>query len=150
MEHAAKKIKTQNPRKIFCFIDLYNIRSEQEFYETFSKEILKATAGSFEEIVKNTKIFFKHILPKISFSPDPSVDVQLSFDWEEVKKNPSEILNLPEMVGKSKKKDLIVCLDEFQNISFFDSPLPFQKKLRAHWQNTETLLIAFTEVSGIC
>lgn len=134
VQHAAGKIKKHHSEKIFCFIDLYNIRSEQEFYEAFSKEILKATAGSFEEIVKNTKSFFKQILPKISFSPDPSIDIQLSFDWEELKKNPSEILNLPETIGKSKKKDIIVCLDEFQNISFFDTPLAFQKRLRSHWQ----------------
>lgn len=134
VQHAATKIKKKHPNKIFCFIDLYNIRSEQEFYETFSKEILKATAGNLEELLKNTKNFFKQILPKISFSPDPAVDLQLSFDWEELKKDPSEILNLPETIGKSKNRDIIICLDEFQNISFFDNPAAFQKKLRAHWQ----------------
>lgn len=70
----------------------------------------------------------------MSFSPDPTINLELSFDWEDLKKNPSEILNLPETIGKAKKKDLIICLDEFQNISFFEHPLAFQKKLRAQWQ----------------
>ena len=32
------------------------------------------------------------------------------------------------------KKQIILCIDEFQNISEFDHPVDFQKKLRAHWQ----------------
>jgi uncharacterized protein len=134
VQHAAGKIRKKHPNKVFCFIDLYNIRTEKEFYEAYSREIIKATANNLDEIAKTVKTFFKQIIPKISFSPDPATDIQLSLDWEEVKKNPSEILNLPEKIGQAKKKDIIICLDEFQNISFFDFPLPFQKKLRAHWQ----------------
>jgi hypothetical protein len=134
IQHAAEKIRKQHPTKIFCFIDLFNIRTEKEFYEVFSREIVKATASNLDEIAKTVKNFFKSIIPKMSFSPDPSIDFELSFDWEDLKKNPSEILNLPEIIGKAKKKDLIICLDEFQNISFFEHPLAFQKKLRAQWQ----------------
>ncbi len=134
VQHAADKIKRQHPNKIFCFIDLYNIRTEKEFYEVFSKEIIKATTSNLQEIAKTVKTFFKTIIPKIGFSPDPSVDLELSFNWDDLKKNPSEILNLPEVISKAKKKDLVICLDEFQNISFFEHPLAFQKKLRAHWQ----------------
>lgn len=134
VQHVAERVRLKDPKKIFCFLDLYNIRTEQEFYEEFSKMVLKAASGSLEEVIQNTKTFFKNILPKIGISPDPSVDIQISFDWEEVKKAPSDVLDLPEKIGAAKKKDIIICLDEFQNISFFEDPLAFQKRLRAHWQ----------------
>jgi hypothetical protein len=51
-----------------------------------------------------------------------------------LKKDPSEILELPEKIAAAKKKKIIVCIDEFQNLSFFDNTLALQKKLRAHWQ----------------
>ncbi len=62
-------------------------------------------------------------------------DFSVSFDWNEVKKSPDDILNLPEAISKKKKLKIIVCLDEFQNIAFFDDSLAFQKKLPAHWQH---------------
>lgn len=132
--HAAQKLRRNNAKAVFCFIDLYNVRSEQEFYETFSREILKATATGWQEIVRNSKAFFKQLTPKLSFSPDAASDISIGFDWKEVKKNPSEILNLPEAIANAKKKEIIICLDEFQNISFFEDPLALQKRLRAHWQ----------------
>jgi hypothetical protein len=67
-------------------------------------------------------------LPKLSFSPDPATDISISFDWKEVKKDPSEILELPEKIAAAKKKKIIVCIDEFQNLSFFDNTLALQKK----------------------
>lgn len=42
---------------------------------------------------------------------------------------------MPENISKKKKIKIIVCLDEFQNISFFDDALAFQKNLRAQWQH---------------
>ncbi len=134
VEHAVRKKQQQHAGTLFCFIDLYNVRSEQEFYEVFARELLKVTANSWEEIARNAKLFFKHLIPRLSFSPDPASEISLGFDWKELKKNPSEVLNLPEKIGKAKKKEIVICLDEFQNISFFDEPLALQKKLRAHWQ----------------
>lgn len=134
IQHAAEKFGKKYPGKIFVFIDLFNVRSEQEFYELYSREVIRATADTWEEAVRNVKTFFKMLIPKLSLSPDQQSEISIGFDWKEVKKNPSEILNLPEAIGKQKKKEIIVCIDEFQNISFFDDPLSLQKRLRAHWQ----------------
>ena len=80
-------------------------------------------------------IFFKHLIPKFGISPDPAGELTISLDWEGVKKQPSEILNLAEAICKARKIRMIICLDEFQNISFYNDPVGFQKKLRAHWQH---------------
>lgn len=132
---AANKFQKGNKSYRFCFLDLFNIRNEQEFYPYFVKEILKASFSKWEEILDGAKKFFKQITPKFNIGLDPYNDFSISFDWDEIKKSPDEILNLPELIARKKKINFIICLDEFQNISFFDDPLDFQKKLRANWQH---------------
>lgn len=131
----ANSFQKKNPDYRFCFIDLFNVRSEQEFYSYFTKEVLKVSFAKWEEMIHLAKNFFKQITPKFNIGIEPTSDFSVSLDWNEVKKSPEEILNLPEVISKSKNIKIIVCLDEFQNISFFESPLAFQKKLRAQWQH---------------
>jgi len=118
----------------FCFLDLFNVRTEQEFYAQFAKEVLRVSFSRWEERIESAKRFLASVTPKFNVGVDPANDLSISFDWEEVKKSSEEILNLPEVVSKEKKIHLVVCLDEFQNIGFFDNPPAFQKKLRAQWQ----------------
>ncbi len=134
VQQVADKFKKTEPRMVFCFVDLFNIRTEQEFYEALSRQVLKATSSNLDEIGKAVGSFFKQIIPKMSFSPDPATGIEVSFQRDEIKKHYSEILNLPEKMAQKKKIKIIVCIDEFQNISFFDDPLAVQKRLRAHWQ----------------
>jgi hypothetical protein len=110
------------------------VRSEQEFYELYSSTVLQATTGSFEEAVRNVKIFFKQLLPSISLSPDPATEIEVSFNWKDLKKNSTEVLDLPNKIGQQKGMNVVVCIDEFQNISFMEDGIAFQKKLRAVWQ----------------
>lgn len=124
-----KDIKTK-----FCFIDMYNIRSEEQFYQLLAQEVLKASSTRFEEMLESTRNFLSRIIPKISVNPDPGNEISISMDWEEVKKNPDEILDFAEKIALSKNIRFIICIDEFQNISGFDEPVEFQKKLRSHWQ----------------
>ena len=132
--HTTNEIKKKNKKIIFCFIDLYNIRTEKEFLELFSSALVKATSNSFEDAVRNVKSIFKQLIPSVSLSPDPSAEIELSFNWKELKKNISEVLDMPEKLAKQKNVQLVVCVDEFQNISFMEDGIAFQKKLRAHWQ----------------
>jgi len=118
----------------FCFIDLFNVRTEEEFYTQYATALIKATSGKWEDIIKNAGKFFKHIVPQIKITPDAMNEVEFGFDWKSIKKSPDEILNLAETISKDKKINLIVCIDEFQNIGFFKDPIAFQKKLRSHWQ----------------
>ena len=130
----ARDISKENKEIRFCFIDLFNTRSEHEFYDYFATEVLKASFSKWEERIENAKMFFKQILPKFSFGIDPNEQFSVSFDWESIAKNPQEILDLPEIISKTKNIQLVICLDEFQNLSFFDDPLDFQKKARSAWQ----------------
>ncbi|MFZ1978450.1 MAG: hypothetical protein WAV76_10895 [Bacteroidota bacterium] len=130
-----KTLQEENKSLRFCFLDLFNVRSEQEFYTQFAREVLRVSFSKWEERVESAKRFFKQIAPKFNMGIDPINDFSISFDWEEVKKSPEDILNLPEKICKEKKIQLVVCLDEFQNVGLFDNPVSFQKKLRAQWQH---------------
>jgi hypothetical protein len=134
VQHVSARMKRKDKNLVFCFIDLFNTRSLEEFVEIYSSSLLKATSGTFEEVVSTVKSVFKHIIPAINLSPDPASDVSISFDWKTVKKNITEVLDLAEKLAQQKKIKLIVCVDEFQNISNLEEPVAFQKKLRAHWQ----------------
>ena len=57
-----------------------------------------------------------------------------STKWEEAKHNPDEVLDLAEKIAKKKGLNIVICIDEFQNITEFSDPDYFQKKLRSHWQ----------------
>ncbi len=129
-EIAAKKNKDLR----FCFIDLYNLRSEEQFYEHFALEVLKASTSKLEEISSTAFKFIGRLLPKLIVGNMPGNEVSLELDWEEVRKNPDDILDLPERISKDKNFRLVICIDEFQNIAGYDNQLDIQKKLRSHWQ----------------
>ncbi len=118
----------------FCFIDLFNIRTEEEFFSALAKELLKTAYPKWRERLEAARKFFNQISPKITLSSLPANDFSISFDWKEIEKSPDEILNMPEKLSRELNLKIVVCLDEFQNISFFGDALAFQKKLRSHWQ----------------
>jgi len=135
VENVSKKIRAENKNIKICMLDIFNVRSEAEFYEQFAKEVLRGTASRWEEMVENAKKFLSHLLPKISFSPDSQAEISFGVSWETMQQHPDEILNLPETIAKAKKISVIVCIDEFQSICDFPESLAFQRKLRSHWQH---------------
>ena len=135
VKKVAEKIRTENKKIKVCILDIFNARSESEFYEYFAKEVLKGTSSRWEEMVDNAKKFLSHLLPKITFSPDSQVEISFGVSWDTLHKNPDDILNLPETIAKEKKISVIVCIDEFQAIGNFRESIAFQRKLRSHWQH---------------
>jgi len=131
---AVKSIQPKSKKIIFCMIDLNNIRSEEQFYKLLATKVLQKSSSKIDSILENAKLFLGRFIPNISFSPNPETDLKLSLDWNEVRKEPDDILDLAEKIAAKTKKQIILCIDEFQNISEFEHPVDFQKKLRAHWQ----------------
>ncbi len=119
----------------FAYIDLFSIRTEAEFYEAYAREIIKCTSNKWNEWAANATFFLKNITPKISIGADAINDMEISFDVKDIKKNYDSILNLPARIAKEKGLKIIVCIDEFQNITSFTDNLSFQKRLRSYWQH---------------
>lgn len=134
VKHSADLALRKNKVIKFCFVDLNNIRTEEQFYTYFTTAVLRSSATKTKELLENVRTFLGRFIPNVTLSPGPGTEFRLGMDWKEVTKDPDDILNLAEKIGVVKKIKFIICIDEFQNISGFENPLDFQKKLRAHWQ----------------
>ena len=131
----AEKVRTENKKIKICTLDIFNVRSEMDFYEQFARGVLTGTSSRWEDMVENAKTFLSHLSPRINFSFDSQPEISFGVSWEMVQLRPDDILNLPESIAKAKKISVIVCIDEFQVIGGFSDSLAFQRKLRAHWQH---------------
>ena len=136
----AAKLAMEQDRKLrICHVDLFNVRNEVHFYSLLAQKVIAATSTKWEEAVESAKSFFSHLVPKISIGSDPTNEVSIDFDWESIKQNPDEVLDLAEKIAKKKGVKIVICVDEFQNIAEFTDPDYFQKKLRSHWQQHQNV-----------
>lgn len=131
---AAELAAKQDCQLRICTIDLFNVRNEEQFYSILAQKVISSTSTRFEEAVASAKKFFSRLVPKISIGTDPTNEVSIDFDWEEIKRNPDEALELAENIAREKGLKIVVCIDEFQNLAEFTDADYFQKKLRSHWQ----------------
>jgi uncharacterized protein len=135
VKKTAFQIGQEKTDLIFCFLDLFRIRSEEEFYRQFASAVIKSTSGKTEDWIRTVKDFLGKLSPSISFGTDPANDFQISFGLAKGDLDKEEILNLPEKLATKKKRHIVICLDEFQNIGNYNNNLDFQKLLRSVWQH---------------
>lgn len=134
VKKAGEEVCKANPSIRIVSIDMFNIRNEGDFYKALSEKVLSAVSSKLDDFIENSKKFLKQWLPKITVHPDALQEISLGLDWQEVAKQPDEILDLSESLANEKNLKIIICIDEFQNLSYFEAPLAFQKKIRRHWQ----------------
>ena len=132
VEKVAQLAQTKT-RKI-VYLDIFSCRTESEFYRLFATSVLKQTSSKWDEWVENTKQFLAHINPKISIGTDPMNDFSISFEYSMQDNAGNDILQLPEKIAIEKGIQIVICIDEFQQISDFEDSKTFQKKLRTVWQ----------------
>ena len=125
----------EHPEIRFCFIDLFHIRTEEQFYKLFAQQVIKSSSSKLEEWLEDARTFISRLSPRISVGVDPVNDLEIGFDLKTAHSEADEILNLPEKIAEKKTLKLIICIDEFQNVGIFSESLSFQKKLRSVWQH---------------
>lgn len=132
-----KKVKAEitNPAIKVVYMDIYDCRSEYDFYNRFATALMKQTATKSEQILENIKRFLVRLTPKIGFSPEPLSEFSLSLGITPQNYQPEEILQLPEIIGQAQGIHLVVCIDEFQQIGEMPDSLSIQKRLRGVWQH---------------
>ncbi len=131
-----KTIQTLKDEKdlVICKIDLYNVRSEEDFYLKLANTVLKETASKWEEFMAHAKAFLSQLLPQISMGTNDENSLSFGLSWKDLQKKPDDILDLAEKIAEKKGIRIVICLDEFQNIATFGDSLALQKKLRSHFQ----------------
>ena len=119
------------------FVDIYDCRSEYDFYNKFAEALLKQTANKMELALENIKRFLVRLAPKMSFSPDLTSEYSFSLGITPKEYSPEEILALPELLAKQIGKHIVVCIDEFQQIGEWPDSLYVQKRMRGVWQHQQ-------------
>jgi hypothetical protein len=131
---AASVAMAQDKELRVCDIDLFNVLNEEHFYELLAEKVLAATSSKWDDAIALAKQFFSRLVPKISVGTDPMNELTIDFNWDDVKHNPDEVLDLAEKIAVEKGLKIVICIDEFQNIANFGNADFFQKRLRSHWQ----------------
>jgi hypothetical protein len=136
-----KKVRSEinDPKIKVVLMDIYDCRSEYDFYNRFASSIMKETASKAEQVLENIKKFLVRVSPKISFNAEPLSDFSLSLGITPKEYSPQEILELPEAVAKEKNVHIIVCIDEFQQIGEFPDSITIQKRMRGVWQHQQNV-----------
>ena len=136
-----RKVKSEitDPTIKVVFMDIYDCRSEYDFYNRFASVLLKETATKTEQVIENIKRFLVRLSPKIAFSPEPMQEISLSLGITPQNYQPEEILQLPELIAREQGIHLIICIDEFQQIGEFSDSLSVQKRIRGIWQHQQNV-----------
>jgi uncharacterized protein len=119
----------------FAFVDLFHVRSEQEFIERTTEAAIKALGKDMDQRMADVKEFIRNVVPQVSFGIDPQSEFSLKLNLPEGRRDIRDLLDLPERMAQAKGVRLVLCVDEFQNIAMLPDPLGFQKMLRASWQH---------------
>jgi len=114
---------------------MFNVNKEEDFYNQLSTAVLKVSSSRFEEMLTNIKDFLSSLKPSFSFKKEEIGKIRFDFSSEHDDTSFLEILDLAEKISKRKKIQMVLCIDEFQNLSRFKDPLLFQQRLRASWQH---------------
>ncbi|MCC8115248.1 MAG: ATP-binding protein [Bacteroidales bacterium] len=127
-----------HPDVITVYMDIYDCRSEYDFYNRFAAAIIQQTATRADQWLENAKTFLSRITPKIAMSGlGPNNEFALYLGLTPETHFPEEILNLPEAISKKRGKQIVVCIDEFQQIGEMPNSLTLQKRMRGVWQHQE-------------
>jgi uncharacterized protein len=119
----------------FAFVDLFHVRSEQEFIERTTEAVIKTLGKTMDQRMTDVKEFIRSVVPQVSFGIDPQSEFSLKLNLPEGRRDIRELLDLPERMAQAKGVRLVLCIDEFQNIAMLPDPVGFQKMLRASWQH---------------
>ena len=126
-----KVIRETDGEKILCvFADVFMAKTPEDFCEILGNAILKQSTSAVNEFIDIAKRFLGRINLGVNLSPDPMNPIKVQFGLKV-----EDILDLPERIAEKKDIRIVVCIDEFQQITEFAESLSFQKLLRTVWQH---------------
>ena len=115
------------------FMDIYKCRDEYEFYDLFASTLVTECSTKTEQAIELAKEYIMSINPRVSFGYG-NASMTLSLGINRRTNTPEEILSLPERMAEKIGKNIVVCIDEFQQLGEMPQSLNVQKCLRSVWQ----------------
>ncbi len=116
-------------------LDIFGCKSEYEFYNALAVAVLKQTASKVQLWMDEARDFLARLTPRIGIPVDPVSEISVSLGITPETHSPEEILNLVENIAQKKKRHIVVCIDEFQQVGEFENTKEVQAKLRSVWQH---------------
>ena len=133
VKHVCNKLDDKDI--ITVYLDIFGCKSEYDFYNKLATEVLKQTASKHELWFEEAKEFLYRLTPKISFSPEPNSDFSISLGITPKTHTPEEVLQMAETIAIKRKKRIVICIDEFQQIGEMANSKQIQARLRTVWQH---------------
>ena len=133
VKHVCNKLDDKDI--ITVYLDIFGCKSEYDFYNKLTAEVLKQTASKSELWFEEAKEFLYRLTPKISFSPEPNSDFSVSLGITPKTHTPEEVLQMAETIAIKRKKRIVICIDEFQQIGEMANSKQIQARLRTVWQH---------------
>lgn len=133
VKHVCNKLDEEDI--ITVYLDIFGCKSEYDFYNKLTAEVLKQTASKHELWLEEAKEFIYRLTPKISFSPEPNADFAISLGITPKTHTPEEVLGMAEKIAIKKGKRIVICIDEFQQIGEMANSKQIQARLRTVWQH---------------
>ena len=133
VKHVCNKLDDKDI--ITVYLDIFGCKSEYDFYNKLTAEVLKQTASKHELWFEEAKEFLYRLTPKISFSPEPNSDFSISLGITPKTHTPEEVLQMAETIAIKRKKRIVICIDEFQQIGEMANSKQLQARLRTVWQH---------------
>lgn len=121
------------------FVDVFNCKDPLQFCEKVSSAVLSQTSGIIDEAVSNAKDFLSRISFEFGVSSDPFNTFGLQLGMKEQKQDMEDMLELPQKIAGRQGKEVVICIDEFQQIGEFHDSITFQRTLRSIWQHQENV-----------
>jgi len=114
------------------YVDLYNIKSKDDFCKKYSKVIAEALFNwkdDIKKLTKNLSTAFRNLSPKVSFDEFGNPSFSINIHNVEKQEDIETILEVPYMVSLKSSKRICIAFDEFQEIKRID---PFL----LHWMRS--------------
>lgn len=140
---AMKELERERKDIRVCFLDAFNINSEDEFYSAFAAGVISCSAGKVEKALAEAKKYLGGLIPGITLSDGLNDVLSVNLRYAPKEMDKLDILDLPEKIAKDKGLRIIVCIDEFQQLVKLPGYRDLEGKMRSVWQHQTRVSYCF-------
>lgn len=139
-----KRVFAETDDVVTIYMDLYNVRSLEDFARKFSNQFVQEAFDWKDEVFSITKKisnYLKNLHPTISFDSEGQASFQLEKKKLESQSDIETIINMPEKWAIDHDKKVCIAFDEFQEIDRIE---PFIINwMRSSFQNHKNVSYIF-------
>jgi hypothetical protein len=134
---AMEELKQEDKQIRVCYLDASRIISEEEFYNKFAIAVIEAASSTLEKKWADFKQYVQALIPgvKLKASAFDAVEMEMELNFAPLKDSAERVLQLPEQISIDKGLHIIVCIDEFQQLSYLPNWKKMEAIMRSVWQH---------------